>query len=150
LVWRLCAAKYADTAFDGEGARRFGGRWSSPGMPMVYCSESRALAVLEILAHVDCPETLALTPWMLLAAELPPTCIEHPARFPASWRRFPHSTETQLFGDAWTRETRSAVLRVPSAVVAGEFNYLVNPRHPDFPRIEIGRPEPFAFDPRLA
>jgi RES domain-containing protein len=148
-VWRLCAAKYAATAFDGEGARRFGGRWSSPGRPAIYCSESRALAALEVLAHVDTAATLSLASWVHVAGEIPAGCIGKPERFPASWRQFPHSAETRHFGDAWLDSVRTAALRVPSAFVAGEFNYLLNPRHPDFPRIAIGRSEPFAFDPRL-
>lgn len=150
LVWRLCAAKYATTAFDGEGARRFGGRWSSARLSAVYCSESRALAMLEVLAHVDSPATLALQSWVLIPATLPLDGIEKPPRFPPSWRRFPHSPETQHIGDAWIRARRTVALRVPSAVVPGEFNYVINPLHPDFSRLAIGPPEPFAFDPRLA
>jgi RES domain-containing protein len=149
-VWRLCSAKYAATAFDGEGARLYGGRWSPPGIAVVYCAESRALAVIEVLANVDKPELLPALSWVLLAAEFPAVVVEKPSRFPSSWRQFPHSTASQEFGAQWALEKRSAVLRVPSAVVPGEFNYLLNPQHPDFSGVIIGRPEPFSFDPRLA
>jgi RES domain-containing protein len=149
-VWRLCAAKYAGSAFSGEGARRFGGRWSSAGMPVVYASESRSLAVLEVLANVEIPETLAANAWVVLSAQVPVEQIEKPARVPACWRQYPRSTETQVFGDAWLRASQTVALRVPSAVVPGEFNYLLNPAHRDFARIEFGAPEPFSFDPRLA
>jgi RES domain-containing protein len=149
-VWRLCAAKYAESAFSGEGARRFGGRWSSVGMPVVYASESRSLAVLELLANVEFPEALAATAWVVRSAHVPLAGIEKPTRVPASWRQYPRSTETQAFGDAWLRTRQTLALRVPSAVVPGEFNYLLNPAHPDFDQVELGPPEPFSFDPRLA
>jgi RES domain-containing protein len=80
---------------------------------------------------------------------IPDAAIEKPERFPETWRAMPHSLETQTFGAAWARERRSVTLRVPSAVVPGEFNYLINPLHPDFERVKIGKPERFSFDPRL-
>jgi RES domain-containing protein len=149
VVWRLCSATYADTAFDGEGAKLFGGRWSPIGLPVVYTAETRALAVLEILAHVDEPERLFELAWVLVSATLPRDAVEKPERFPESWRRFPHAAEAQQFGAEWARAQRSIALRVPSAVVPGEFNYLLNPAHPDFKRVKLGKPEPFSFDPRL-
>lgn len=149
IAWRLCAAKYAATAYDGAGARRYGGRWSPPGVPMVYTSESRALAAMEVLVNVDEPARLFLHAWVVIPAEIPPESIDKPARFPESWREVPHTIETANFGAAWAREQRSAALRVPSAVVPGEFNYLLNPAHPDFARVKIGKAEPFSFDPRL-
>jgi RES domain-containing protein len=149
VVWRLCAEKYARTAYDGEGARLYGGRWSPPGIPVVYCSESRALAVVEVLANVEEPERLLHMSWILVSAEVPAEAIEKPARFPENWRQFPHPPATQATGAAWAREERSLALRVPSAVVPGEFNFLLNPRHPDFERVTVGKPQPFAFDPRI-
>ena len=149
-VWRICARRRAEFAFTGEGAARHGGRWNLPRTRLVYCAESRALAALEILAHAGEIASLHALEWVCLRADLPERCIERPARFPAEWRRFPHPLDTQEFGSTWAAEARSAVLRVPSAVVAGEFNYLLNPAHPDFSRIALSPPEPFSFDPRLA
>lgn len=149
-VWRLCAAKYAGTAFSGEGAKLYGGRWSPPGCALVYVSESRALAVVEVLANAENPERLTQIPWVLVPAELPAALVEKPARYPESWRKFPHTLATQEFGREWAKELRSAALRVPSAVVPGEFNYLLHPAHPDFKHVKIGKPEAFAFDPRLS
>jgi RES domain-containing protein len=149
VVWRLCAAKYAATTHTGEGARLYGGRWSPPGIALVYTSESRALAAMEILVHVDLPDRLFLNRWAIVPAEIPGDLIERPQRVPPSWRDMPPSIATREFGAGWAREQRSAVLRVPSAVVLGEFNYLLNPAHPDFRQVGIGRPEPFIFDPRL-
>lgn len=150
LVWRLCAAQYADTAFDGEGARLYGGRWSPRGVPLCYCAESRALAIVEVLANADEPDRLAQLAWRLVPAVIPAESIEKPSRFPDRWREFPHHSSTREFGAKWARELRSLALRVPSAVVPGEFNYLLNPLHPDFQHVNIGKPEPFTFDPRLA
>lgn len=150
LVWRLCAAKYAPTAFDGEGARLYGGRWSPKGIRVNYTAESRALAVVEVLAQVDERARLVNLRWVLVSAEFPEALVEKPIRYPADWRQFPRTIVTQAFGESWAEESRSVALRVPSAVVPGEFNYLLNPAHPDFSRVKIAKPEPFAFDPRLA
>lgn len=148
-LWRLCAAKYGATAYSGEGAELYGGRWSPAGIPVAYGSESRALAVVEVLANADEPDRLFAIKWVLVGAEVPADLIERPARVPENWRQYPHPPETQAVGADWARTRRSLALRVPSAVVPGEFNYLLNPAHPSFSRVKVGRPEPFAFDPRL-
>lgn len=148
-VWRLCAAEHAGTAFSGEGAKQFGGRWSFAGAPVVYCSATRSLCTLEILAHLDEPARLAMRRWVHIAATLPSACVLHPPRVPDTWRKFPHSAETQRFGTIWTQERRSVALCVPSAIVPGEFNYLLNPLHPDFAKVKVAEPEPYEFDPRL-
>ena len=149
-MWRLCAAKYGYTAFSGEGARLYGGRWSPAGIALAYAAESRALAVVEVLANVDDAETLFDVTWVFVSAEVPEELIERPSRLPDSWRHFPHPPETQTLGAEWAGANRSAALRVPSAVVLGEFNYLLNPAHADFKRVKVSRPESFAFDPRLS
>lgn len=148
-AWRLCAAEHAATAFSGEGARRYGGRWSFPGVPAVYCSETRALSTLEVLAHVDVPSRLSRHEWVHISVMFPSELVTTPARVPESWKKYPHSTETQRFGSIWIKEASTPVLRLPSALVPGESNFLLNPAHPHFARLKIGRPEPFFFDPRL-
>jgi RES domain-containing protein len=149
LLWRLCAAKYGPSAYSGEGAELYGGRWSPAGVPVAYCSESRALAVVEVLANADEADRLFALKWVLVPAEVPADLIERPARFPANWRQYPHPPTTQAVGAEWARTLRSVGLRVPSVVVPGEFNYLLNPRHPQFAHVKVGRPEPYVFDPRL-
>lgn len=150
VVWRVCAARHGARAFTGEGAERHGGRWSPPGLRAVYTAESRALAVVEVLVHVDDPARLSGVEWVSVAATVPAALIERPARVPEEWRALPFRPATQEFGAAWLRARRSVALRLPSVVIPGEFNYLLNPAHPDFGQVRLGRPEPFYFDPRLA
>jgi RES domain-containing protein len=149
VVWRLCARYREPWAFSGEGAARRGGRWNPRGVALVYAAESRALAAMEVLVHVDEPDRLFLTAWSMVPAVVPAKLIAKPARVPETWRETPHSTATQDFGALWARELRSAVLRVPSAVVPGEFNFLLNPHHAGFKDVKIGKPELFSFDLRL-
>lgn len=149
VVWRLSRHCYAEESYSGEGSRRFGGRWSSPGRKVAYSSESRSLAALEVLVNVRDPTILFREPWTFIAAKIPSELIERPTRVPENWQVTPYSTETQIFGDNWVQASRSAVLRVPSVVVLGEFNYLLNAAHPDFKKINISKPEPFRFDSRF-
>jgi RES domain-containing protein len=148
-VWRLCPEHRAGRAVSGDGAFRRGGRWNPPGVRVVYFAESRSLAALEILANVRDAGLLFARPWVILPAEIPDGLIERPARVPDNWRAQPYAGETQMFGAEWVGAARSTALRVPSTVVLGEFNYLLNTAHPDFRRVRIGKPEPFSFDPRL-
>ncbi len=154
-IWRLVKARHAGQAFDGEGARRYGGRWNSPGTPMVYASESRALAALELLVHV--PANLLSQPFRFFRIDIPPRFIRSltpgpspHAPLPSGWNAPLISPATQALGDEWIASGRSVVLRVPSAVIPEENNYLINPAHPDFKKLAIAEPEPFSFDPRIA
>lgn len=148
-LWRLCRETHAVSTFSGDGAFRYGGRWSPPGLAVVYCAESRSLAAMEILVHHLGTEIFKLARWTVTAADVPETVIEKPTHVPKNWRELPPVTEVQGFGAEWVREARSAGLRVPSSVVLGEFNYLLNPAHADFAKITVGKPEPFDFDSRL-
>ena len=148
-VWRLCKIKHI--AFDGEGARRAGGRWNRRGTRVVYTSESLSLAALELLVHCE----IALAPEDLVAvpAEVPDAIAREElsaADLPRDWRVHPAPEGLARLGTDWIRRGKTAVLGVPSAVVPAERNFLLNPAHPDFARIRVGRPEPFSFDPRLS
>ncbi len=118
-------------------------------MRVAYSSESRSLAALEVLANLRDSRILLARPWVMIAATIPLALIEHPARVPDSWRALPYGSATQTFGATWIQTGRSAVLRVPSTVVLGEFNYLLNPAHPEFGKIKIGQAEVFVFDERF-
>ncbi len=147
-VWRIVTAKFADTAFSGEGARRYGGRWNRKGVPVVYTAESQSLAMLEMLVQ---DEPLRAR-YVVISAELPNDLsmsrltVDH---LPMDWRDYDRSDILQDMGMRWLADGVSAVLAVPSAVIPSEYNYLLNPTHPAFARIKIGRPESFLTDFRL-
>ncbi len=148
-AWRLVKSRHARAAFDGEGARLYGGRWNSPGTRVAYASDSIALAALEVLAHLQ--STAVLQAYSLATIRFPESVVEmlDSASLPAAWRRFPSPPENQAIGDRWAAESRSLVLRVPSAIVPSAANYLINPAHARFAGVVIEPPEPFTFDPRL-
>lgn len=145
-AWRIVKEKHAATAFSGEGARLFGGRWNSPGVSLVYTSSTQALAALESLVHLNPP---VLFKYVAIPLEFDSALVERPPALPATWAEQPAPPSTQALGDQWARESRSAVLQLPSVIIPLESNYLLNPAHPDFRKIVIGKPVPFAFDPRL-
>lgn len=147
-LWRLVTARFADTAFSGEGARLYGGRWNCKGVPMVYTAASQSLAMLEILVQ---DEPLRAR-YVMIAATLPKRFkVEQItlAELPAQWNDPANRVHLQALGSEWVQRRSSAVLAVPSAVIPAELNYLINPRHPDFGRIEIGPPQAFVTDLRL-
>lgn len=147
-AWRIVKEVHASTAFSGEGAVRVGGRWNSRGTRMVYTSATQSLALLESLVHLN---PAFLFRYAVIGLEFPGSMLEifRPSKLPADWNSEPPATATKRLGDQWVREARSAVLAVPSVLVRTEINYLLNPQHPDFAKIKIGKPEPFALDPRL-
>jgi len=148
-AWRITRAEFAGSAFTGEGAARFPGRWNAAGMPVVYLSGNLSLAVLEILVHIESVEALerfVCIPVEFAAAEV--TRVDA-ARLPGGWRAFPASESTRRLGADWHRGGSSVVLGVPSAVIPEERNYLVNPGHPHFARIRPGVARPLPFDSRL-
>ena len=148
-VFRLTKAKYAET-LSGVGAAKFGNRWNSKGVEMIYTAGCRALAVTEILVHL--PTGLIPQDMMMLQIDIPDDLniqVLDTKILPPDWNVFPPRLETQQLGDTFVFENRFAVLKVPSAVVQGDFNYLLNPNHPDFKRIKIISQEPFGFDVRL-
>lgn len=149
-VWRLCHQRFASSAFDGEGARIYGGRWNHKGLPVVYSSATLSLAVLEVLVH----HRVAIPPqdFVAIPAELPAklkikTLIA--AALPGDWRADPAPASLQQIGSDWLQSSSSLALAVPSASVPQEFNYLLNQSHADFARLAIGPPQAFPFDPRF-
>jgi RES domain-containing protein len=148
-AWRLVKTRHLAHAFDGEGARLYGGRWNSPGLGVVYLAESLSLAALEILVHLQ--STAPLVAFAAIPVRFDARLMRSvPAKaLPADWRASPPPAALRTIGDAWLAEARSAVLAVPSAVVESERIFLVNPAHPGFARMHRGRPRPFAFDARL-
>jgi len=147
-VWRICSKRRR--AFDGEGARRYGGRWNHPGTRLIYTAGSLSLAALELFVHVD----IDIVPGDLVSipADIPDGLAIDAVeieKLPRDWRRFPAPDALKNIGTTWVAEGRTAVLAVPSAVIPEERNYLLNPAHPDFKRIRIHKSKPFQFDPRM-
>ncbi len=148
-AWRIVPKERRLTAFDGEGARRFGGRWNSEGIRLVYTACNRSLACLETLVHL--PNPPPAREFVILPVEIPDGLI---SRLAGSEIKNFETLEmqrllTRTIGDRFIQKAAAAVLEVPSVIVPGEINFLINPEHPGFDDFKIGRPEPFAFDARL-
>lgn len=149
LVYRISKAIYAHD-LTGTGAKIYGGRWNSKGIPVVYTAESRSLAVLELLAHIQYPSipadlimsTLTIPDKIKITSVLLDT-------LPTNWDHFPYNPYTQQIGNNWFKEMKSAILQVPSAIVKNDHNYLLNPVQRDFGDIKIINQEPFQIDNRI-
>lgn len=148
-AWRLVKRRYSASAFDGEGARLNGARWSSVGTRAAYASDSKALAVLEVLVHLQTTEVLAA--YVFVGVDIPESLIEVLDRSAllAGWTDSPPPVEVQAIGDQWIGLGKAVVLAVPSAVVPDAVNYLLNPAHPRFSELKVSEQEPFVFDHRL-
>lgn len=147
--WRIVKTKNLSGAFDGEGARIYGGRWNSKGLSVVYTAGSVSLAVLEMLVH-ETPRLMSS--YSVISATFDIEVIEEVrvGALTKGWSSYPAPSHVTKLGDEWLRKKRSAVLKVPSAVVATESNYLLNPAHADFGKIAIGKPLRLPIDPRLS
>ena len=144
IVYRLCKAGHA--AFDGEGARLWGGRWNSPGQPIVYTAASPSLAVLEVLVHLDLPAELIPDDMVLLTIKVPDDVALEPI---ADIQTETETDTCRQAGDAFLEAGTALVLKVRSIVVPQETNLLLNVRHADMARVTVVASDPFAFDPRL-
>ncbi len=148
-LWRLSWARFAEAAFSGQGSVDFGGRWNPEGIRMVYTSTTRALAAMEFFVHMigsQPPNEMAI-----IHADIPDEkgMIERvsPENLPEDWRK--SYAIGQRIGAEWIASGASLALEVPSVVVEGEWNVLLNPMHPDFVKVKIGKPEPFQYDQRM-
>lgn len=153
-VWRIAtdAPDYEADDLSGEGAKRTGGRWNERGVPMVYASETRALACLETVVHL----TAGGLPFnrYLVAVSVPDDIwtdaqTESAASVPVGWDAEPAGRASIKFGTEWARSGRTALLVVPSAIVAEESNILINPRHADSSRITASKVRKWLHDPRF-
>ncbi len=148
-AWRITKAKYAAAAFSGGAAKAYGGRWNTTGTSVVYTAGSNSLAILEMLVHLQADDLLRR--YVIFEVSFDEMLVKTvaPATLPKRWRRSPSPATVQQVGDRWVAAGSSAVLRLPSAIVPTEWNYLLNPAHGDFAKIAIGRKQPIKFDPRL-
>lgn len=146
-IWRIADRRHP--IWDGTGAALMGGRWNSPGRPVIYGALSFAGAMLEVLVHANIGRVP--TTHCCVSVEVPedmPVEQLAPARWPPAWD-VPHSASARAEGDRWLAEARSAILLVPSVVARLEWNVLVNPAHPAAARLQPGAPQPVVWDQRL-
>lgn len=148
IVYRLCRKKYKDD-LSGKGAEIAGGRWNSRGVALLYTSANRALCTAEIAVHT--PLGIVPKDYYLLSIDLPKTKIKELKKeeLPKAWKTFPHQKSTKQIGDNFVTENKNLILKVPSAVIQGEYNYLINPNHSKFKMVKIKAFEHFKFDRRL-
>lgn len=149
LAYRLVKGSRAGEAFDGAGARLAGGRWNHKGTAVVYIADTLALAALETFVHLN--DAAAHLAFVSFRVEIPDALVLNfpPADLPHDWRKEPAPASTKKLGTNWVASATSVALRVPSAIVSTEHDYVLNPGHHDFARITISKPEPFLFDPRM-
>jgi len=148
-AWRIVRAARVNSAFTGEGARIYGGRWNSRGTAVIYVSEHESLAALELLVHLT-----PLPPddrYLSFRLEWDDKLIERfPVKnLPLRWNAEPPDSRTMQIGDEWIRAEKSVALAVPSVLSASEMNFLLNPKHSDFKKIKISQPIKYLFDSRL-
>lgn len=148
-VYRLCKRKFAD-ALSGAGAALAGGRWNSRGTGTVYTSGSRALSLLE--AYVHLPSGILPDNYVMMSIDIPDTLNRDTVgidTLPADWKKDRGISETRAIGDRFIASNSACVLQVPSAIVPGDCNYLINPDHPDIDKIRILSVDGFPFDERM-
>ena len=146
--WRVVRQEFAAQAFDGEGAREWGGRWNSAGRAVVYTSATTSLGLLEKMVHADD----GLLPFYVsVSVTFDDNLVEVVGRerIPANWRSLPAPHKLQHIGDEWIDSMRSCILEVPSVIVPHESNFILNPKHPDFALLEIGESVDLEIDSRL-
>ena len=147
-AWRIVKRKHQAEAFSGEGARLYGGRWNSSGIPMVYMAESQSLAALELLVHLESQDLLfQYAAFEVTFESTLVTELESP--LPKGWDDEPVPRKIRLIGDKWVMEKASPILRVPSAIITSEHNYLLNPAHQLFKKVHVGTAAPFRVHQRL-
>ena len=148
-AFRIVKEKHVLTAFSGDGARAYGGRWNRPGVPMVYAAQTRALVALEALAHFAGAERRI--PFVTFEIEVHDSLVIRlaPGDLPPDWRSEEPRASTQDLGSEWQLRGDSVALLVPSALIPQEYCLLLNPEHPDSRKVMVHYPEQFRFDARL-
>ncbi len=148
-LYRLSRFSFSQ-ALSGVGASIKGARWNSPGVELVYTSSNRSLAMAEVAVHL----TMATLPddFMMITIHVPGEVkIKEVSvkSLPPDWKDFPHPPSTQKFGDGFVNENKYCILKIPSVITKGDYNFLLNPKHRDFKKIKITSVEKFPFDKRI-
>lgn len=148
IVYRLCRTSRARD-LSGEGPRLFGGRWNHIDTPCIYTAENRSLAILEYSVHImedDIPRALSM-----MSIEIPDNnMLEVPVhRLPGNWHHTPVPPSTQDFGTKMLEKLLNPVIKIPSAIIPEEYNYILNPKHPDASLFKIVEIRDFVYDIRI-
>jgi RES domain-containing protein len=148
IVYRLSKAIHAND-LGGTGAEKNGGRWNSQGVPIIYTSQSRALCIAEVAIHL--PMGILPGDFKLISINIPGRSILSlpVAALPADWRSIPPAQSTKKIGDEFVQHQKYLTLKIPSMIVKGEYNFLINPKHIGMRNVKIISIEPFEFDARL-
>lgn len=147
FLYRL--TKKDHVALDGVGGLFLAGRWNDKGIRVVYMSASRSLTILESLVHLSDPSLLPpdmATITIQIPDDIPIEILEE-RKLTKGWKN--NLLETRHIGSKFLKNNQHLLLKVPSAIVSGEYNYLYNPAHPNAAICSIFSIEPFTFDPRL-
>jgi RES domain-containing protein len=148
IVFRLSSMRYAED-LSGKGAELYGGRWNSIGTPIIYSASSRALAMAEVAVHLHYQKIP--NDMMMIELYLPEDFMTSIPlnQLHGDWENFPYSMQTQFIGDDFIKKNKLLGLKVPSAVVKGDFNFLINPRHEEIKKVKVVNISPFRFDSRI-
>jgi RES domain-containing protein len=150
ICWRISKKKYAASAFDGEGSRRKGGRWTPKGYPAVYTAQTEALAALE--QFVQLGEEGQFIQFVCFKIEIPDKVKINEidlGSLPPNWKETPAPDSLKAYGADWLEQKQFAVLKVPSALISSENNFILNLLHPDFKKIIINTAKEFRYDHRM-
>jgi RES domain-containing protein len=148
-AYRIVKKQFARSIWSGAGARDFGGRWNPKGVPVIYTAQSRSLGALEQLVHLIQPRILSGFVIASITFDRRRMQIIDIGELPRGWNRPVAPPQLKQLGLQWIAAARFPVLAVPSAVVPGEWNYLVNSAHPEFSRMRRSELSPFVYDRRL-
>jgi RES domain-containing protein len=148
-AFRITRKEYAASIWSGYGAREFGGRWNSKGVAVIYTAENRALAAMEQLVHLVKPRILKGYVIAGISFEEHQVSRLLPASLPVGWNKPMALPALKKYGDNWIAAARHLVLAVPSVVIPGEWNYLINPAHSQFAAAKKSPPSRFVYDLRL-
>lgn len=148
-IYRVCLDVYAND-LSGNGARIYGGRWNSPGIPALYTSASQSLAILESLTNT--PPAILQENFVLLTIEVPAKASARKMELkdlPRNWNVYPVPVNVQKTGDRWLQSGKELLLKIPSVIVPAEFNYIINPMHPDHHKLKVIASHKLHLDKRM-
>lgn len=150
-VYRITRNRYEKSVLSGEGGRKVASRWNYKGDAVTYTSVTRALSLLEMLVHMDM-EDIRKMDLVICEINIPDSVkIQNiPSKsLPEGWNKTPFAQGSQVYWKSFIQKKKSAVLRVPSIIIPEEWNYLIDPTHPDAKKIKVSSCSPLTLDSRF-